>query len=108
MRLGVAVSLELSVFLCTLFGQDCPPLTRILPSGSVSATLDSASCTLSDSSLYLPYRLDLPARGQIQINLVANADLNVILRDATGTQVDSGTSIRLSLEAGSYSLVVNG
>src|SRR4029077_872030 len=60
-----------------------------------------------DGTPFTAYRLDLPVRGRIRIDLTAlNADL--ILRDSSGAKVDSGASIGRPIEAGSYSLLVNG
>lgn len=102
MRLAVALVLGLSI----ACAQTCVP-SRILPSDAVAGTLDDSSCLLSDGTPYTTYRLDLPVRGGIRIDLTAlNADL--ILRDSSGTKVDSGASIRRPIESGSYSLVVNG
>src|SRR5579862_9435583 len=86
--------------------QTCVP-TRILPAGTVSGTLDSTSCALSDGSLYAPWRLDLPQRGRISMDLSAAAGASLILRDSTGARLASGASIYQPLEAGSYTLLVD-
>ena len=68
-----------------------------------------ASCQLGDHTPYAAYRLDLPVRGQIKIELSGNAsDFSLILRDASGIRLDSGAGLRRSIEAGSYTLLVNG
>src|SRR5438128_1446245 len=104
MRLLVAMAL--SVF--AVGAQTCVP-SRILPNSSVSDTLDDASCQLSDGTAYAAYRLDLPVRGQIRIGLpVVKSDLIVILRDGSGVKLDSGTAIDRGIEAGSYTVLVNG
>ncbi len=101
MRLVVALVLGLA----SVYAQTCVP-TSIPPAGAVSGSFDDASCLLSDGTPYAAYRLDLPTRGRIRIDLSAlNADL--ILRDSSGAKVDSGVSIRRPVEAGSYSLLVN-
>ena len=109
MRLGAVIA-ALSVWVsASSRAQDCPAIAAVLPNGTVSASLDSTNCQLSDGSPYMPYRLDLPVRGQIRIDLSgAKSNLGLILRDRSGAQVDSGTSIRHSIEAGSYVLLVNG
>jgi len=92
-----------------LHGQECAPTARLLPAGSISGTLDNTSCLISDGTAYAAYRLDLGAHGQIQLNLnPGNADLILILRDGTGAQIGSGTSIQQHIEAGSYTVLVNG
>ena len=85
----------------SLYGQICPA-TRMLPMGDISGILDNESCRLSDRSAYVAYRLNLPVRGQLEMELPApNADSILILRSASGAKVDSGVSIRRPLEAGS-------
>lgn len=101
MRLGIALVLCLS----SVYAQTCVP-ARILPVGSVSGTLDSSSCLLPDGTSYASYRLDLPTRGKIQINLSAS-NASLILRDSTGGGIGSGASIQRAVEAGSYTLLVN-
>jgi hypothetical protein len=105
MRLG----LVLGMAFCALHAQECAPTARLLPAGTITASLDSSSCLLSDGTAYAAYRLDLGTRGQIQMGLNAgNAGLSLILRDATGARIGSGTSIHQPIEAGSYSVLVNG
>ena len=104
MRLAVAL---LASAACA-FGQVCVP-GRILPADTVAGTLDSGSCVLSDGSAYAAYRLDLPVRGQMQIDLGDTASsVALILRDNAGGRIDSGATIHRAMEAGSYSVVVNG
>jgi hypothetical protein len=82
---------------------------RVLPNGTVAGSLSAANCQLSDHTPYAAYRLDLPVRGQIKIESDGNAsDLLFILRDASGIRVDSGASLSRPIEAGSYTLLVNG
>jgi hypothetical protein len=103
MRLLVAIALGLS-YLCA---QPCVPAS-IPSAGSVSGALDATSCLLSDTTAYNPYRLDLPTRGQIRIDLnPGQADLILILRDASGASIDSGIAIHRPIEAGSYTLLVD-
>ena len=108
MRLGPVIVLV--VFLVApLDAQDCPAIVNILPGATLSSALDSTNCRLTDGSAYMPYRLDLPVRGQIKIDLTgAKANLNLILRDSSGARIDSGVSIHRAIEAGSYMLLVNG
>jgi hypothetical protein len=109
MTLGCTLALGCCVFLRTLLAQDCAPVARILPTGTATGTLDTSSCQLLDTTPYNPYRLDLPARGQLKIQVSAGlTDLTLILRDATGAQLASGTSIATPIEPGSYTLLVNG
>src|SRR6186997_3243838 len=104
MRLAVAIALGV----CSLYGQTCAP-SRLLPAGSVTGTLDGDSCLLSDGSAYQAYRLDLPVRGLIEVELPGpTSDLIVILRNASGAKVDSGVAIRRQVEAGRYTVLVNG
>ena len=91
--------------LAPLYAQTCVP-ARSWPAGSVSGTLDSSSCLLPDGTPYAAYRLDLPARGAIQISLTA-ANASLILRDSTGAAIGSGAGIQQPVEAGSYTLLVN-
>ena len=91
-----------------LHGQTCAPV-RLLPADTVSASLDASSCLLSDGTAYQAYRLVLPARGQVQIALSNTTNnLGLMLRDASGAQVGSGLTIQQPIEAGSYTLLVNG
>jgi Bacterial pre-peptidase C-terminal domain len=109
MRLGRTLILGFGVCLGALMAQDCPPVARVLPNGTVAASLDSSSCQLSDHTPYAPYRLDLPVRGQIKIELSGNtSDFSLTLRDAAGIRVDSGATLLRPIEAGSYTLLVNG
>jgi hypothetical protein len=101
-----AVLLTLFGF-CPLYGQLCPP-ALVLPIDQVTGSLDNASCRLSDGTVYAAYRLDLPRRGYLRIGLAANADLLLILRNAAGARLDSGTAIGRPVEAGSYTVLVNG
>jgi hypothetical protein len=88
------------------WGQMCAP-ARMLPSGAVSGTLDNSSCQLSDATAYAAYRLDLPVRGRIALDLSTASDFILLLRDATGAKVDSGMSIHRPVEAGSYAVLVD-
>jgi hypothetical protein len=107
MRLCV-VTLPLLVSAC-LHAQECPAISSVLPNAALSGALDSSNCQLTDGSAYMPYRLDLPVRGQIKIDLSGTqSNLALILRDANGVKVESGASIRRPIEAGSYTLLVNG
>src|SRR5262245_44266143 len=104
MRLAALIVLGVT----SLSGQVCAP-ARLLPAGLVAGVLDAESCLLSDGSAYQAYRLDLPVRGQIELDLPGlSADLVLILRDASGTKVDSGVSLRRAVEAGTYTVLVNG
>jgi hypothetical protein len=103
-RLGLLVGLGLSA----LYAQDCAP-SPILPVGQFSGSLAATSCTLSDGTPYAAYRLVLPGRGQLQTSLNPSAtNLNLILQDSTGTQLTTGASLQRQVEAGSYTLIVNG
>lgn len=94
----------------------CAPLP-ILPTGQVSGTLSAASCSLSDGTPYDVYSLVLPVRGQMQITLStppAEAPAtpvfsgSLMLQDATGAQMGSGAAIQQPMEAGAYTLLVDG
>jgi hypothetical protein len=104
MRLGV-LFLGGWVIACA---QNCVP-TGILPGTPVTAALDSSACVLTDGTLYLPYRLTLPVRGQLQLSMTpADGSIVAIIRDASGAQVASGAAIQQSVEAGTYTIAVNG
>jgi hypothetical protein len=91
-----------------LYGQNCVP-GSILPGAQVSGTLSSSSCVLSDGTPYTPYRLTLPVRGQLQLNLTpADGTAALVLRDGTGAQVAIGTAIQQEAEAGTYTVLLNG
>src|SRR4051812_47454137 len=95
------------IFVCSAaWAQVCAP-ARIAPVGAISGALDDASCFLSDSTAYAAYRLDLPVRGAIRLTLTTTENFALILRDSAGAKIDSGSSIRRPLEAGSYTLLVN-
>jgi hypothetical protein len=109
MGLGTTVALGIGVCLGSLAAQDCPPVARVLPNGTLAGALDAASCQLGDRTPYAPYRLDLPVRGQIKIELGGSTgDFSLTLRDASGSRVASGASLFRPIEAGSYTLLVNG
>ncbi len=109
MCLGSVVTLGISVFIGQLFAQDCAPIARLLPAGTLSGTLDATSCRFLDGTRYIPYRLDLPVRGQIKIALTGNVtDFLVTVRDAAGKKVDSEASLSRPIEAGSYTVLLNG
>src|SRR5438105_3175644 len=108
MRLGALVLGLVSEF-AALHAQECPAISSVLPNATLKGALDLTNCQLTDGSAYMPYRLDLPVRGQIKIDLnTAGANLSLILRDSSGAKIDSGSSIRRALEAGSYVLLANG
>ena len=74
-----------------LIAQECPAIARIQPAGSLSGAVDAASCLLTDGSAYAAYRLDLPVRGKIAIELSGTSnDLLITLRDDSGARLDSG------------------
>jgi hypothetical protein len=109
MRLGLVVAMGIGVLDSPLWAQDCPAVVQLPPAGTLSGALGSASCVLNDGSSYTAYRLDLPVRGKIGIGLSGmSSDLQFILRNADGARLDSGSSIRRALEAGTYNLLVNG
>jgi hypothetical protein len=109
MRLGLSLVLGIAVLGGPVFAQDCPAVARLQPVGFLTGTLDAKNCLLSDGSAYAPYRLDLPVRGQIRIDLSdTSAELLLMLRDASGVLLGSGLSIRRNSEAGSYTLLVGG
>jgi hypothetical protein len=96
----------LGLSLVSLYGQTCAP-SPMLPAGAVAGTLGNSNCQLADGTAYAAYRLDLPARGSIALDLSTANDLILILRDAGGTRIDSGGSIHRPVEAGSYTVLVD-
>src|SRR5664280_1154841 len=109
MSLGRAITVGVGVCLGTLLAQDCPAVASVLPNGTLAGTLDAASCQLGDRTPYAPYRLDLAVRGQIKLAVSGTTgDFSLTLRDASGIKVDSGASLVRPIEAGSYTLLVNG
>src|SRR4051812_39708069 len=113
MRAGRAIALWLGVCLglsgSSLAAQDCPGVARLVPNTRVTGAIDATSCQLGDRTPYAAYRIDLPVRGQIRIELAGNtSDFSLILRDASGIRVDSGIAVLRPIEAGSYTLLVNG
>ena len=91
-----------------LCAQNCVP-SGILPGVTVSAAIDSSACVLSDGTPYTAYRLTLPARGQLQLKLTpADGTFNAILRDSTGAQVAAGTAVQQPVEAGAYTIAIDG
>src|SRR5437016_1586958 len=108
MRLAF-VTLPLVLLLAPLHAQECSAIASVLPNAKLSGALDAANCQLTDGSVYMPYRLDLPVRGQIKIDLNGTqTNLALILRDANGAKIGAGASIRRPIEAGNYVLLVNG
>jgi hypothetical protein len=108
MRVGRAIALWIGVCLGSLAAQDCAPVARVLPNGTLAGTMDAGSCQLGDRTPYAAYRLDLAVRGQIKIELSNTSDFSLMLRDASGSRLDSGTGLLRPIEAGSYTLLVNG
>ncbi len=109
MGLGCAVALGIGICLGSLYAQDCAPVARVLPNTTLAGALDAASCQLLDGTPYAPYRLDLPVRGQIKIGPGGTSgNFSLTFRDASGIKVDSGTAIARPIEAGSYTLMING
>src|SRR5450755_1810419 len=103
MSLGRTITVGMGVCLGVLIAQDCSPIARALPNGTLAGSLDASSCVLSDRTPYTAYRLDLPVRGQIKMELSGNtSDFSLILRDASGIKVDSGAALLRPIEAGSY------
>src|SRR5690348_16363355 len=97
------LALTLLLAAIPMAGQVCAP-TPLAPGGTASGKLDDSNCLLSDATAYASYRVDLPVRGRLQTELSGtSADLVPTLRDASGSKVEAGP-----LEAGSYTLLVNG
>src|SRR5437762_14338527 len=98
----------LLVFLPLGWSQTCAPPIPLHPVDSVTGTLDHSNCRLSDNTLYAEYLLVLPTRGQIALDGASSAfDLTILLRDASGHRLASGTSIQQPIERGQYRVVVN-
>jgi hypothetical protein len=109
MTLGRAVMLGIGLYLGPLLAQDCPAVASLLPNGTLSGALDAASCQLGDHTPYAPYRLNLPVRGQIKINVSGTAgEFSLTLRDAGGVKLDTGASLARPIEAGNYTLLISG
>jgi hypothetical protein len=91
-----------------MWGQTCAPLP-VLPAGQTAGALSDSSCKLSDGTPYDSYRLVLPVRGQFQAHFdAAISNPAVILQDASGARLASGAAIQRQLEAGTYTMIVNG
>src|SRR5690349_17104793 len=87
MRLGVVTVPLLSLCAC-VYAQECPAISSVLPNATLAGALDATNCRLTDGSAYMPYRIDLPVRGQIKIDLGGTqANLALILRDGSGQKI---------------------
>jgi len=74
-----------------------------------AGVLDAASCQLGDRTPYAPYRIDLPVRGQIQLQVSGTpGDFFSHAARRSGIRLDSGAVLARPIEAGSYTLLVNG
>ena len=99
-------------FCLTASAQMCAPLP-LSANGQVTGALAGSSCSLSDGTSYDAYRLVLPVRGQMQIALAPPADgsapvQTAILEGPAGVQLGSGANIQMPVEAGTYTVLVNG
>lgn len=102
------IVLLLGLGVASLAGQTCVP-APISPAGQVSGTLSAGSCSLSDGTPYDAYRLVLPTRGNVQIAMTPPVpNIVLMLQDSTGAQIASGVSLQRQVEAGTYTVVVNG
>ena len=72
MSLGRAIALGIGVCLGWLGAQDCPTTMRVPANGTVAGALTAANCQFLDQTPYAAYRLDLPVRGQIKVELGDN------------------------------------
>jgi len=91
-----------------LLAQNCVPPFTLNPNDSQTAEVTAAGCVLSDGTAALTYRVIFPVRGSLQLTATGTGFSPwLILRDEDGYKVDSGASIRHSVEAGAYYAVVN-
>jgi len=90
------------------WGQTCVPVSTLRPVDSLSGSLGDGDCRLSDGSVRAEYVLTLPTFGQLQLNAAStDFDVTLFLRDAAGRKLESGPSIRRTIERGEYTAVVN-
>jgi len=75
------------------------------PAGKLSASLDANNCSLADGTWFADYRIVFPVRG---IWTADTSSFTLILRDQSGSKLESGSSIRHNVERGTYHLIVNG
>lgn len=102
----------LTLFLClgavSLFGQTCATFRTIAPSATVQGRLDESQCLLSDGSIEESYRITVPRRGVLRLEIVsATPGFVVYLRDSSGFRIASGAKFEQHLESGLYTIVAN-
>ena len=91
-------------------GQVCAPTGTVRPSSQITASLDGTNCALADGTWFADYVIDFPSRGTWSAS-VTPADgataFTVVLRDQSGSRIDSGTTIQRNVERGTYHVLVN-
>ena len=102
----------LTLFVClgavSLFGQTCATFRTIAPSAIVQGRLDESQCLLSDGSFEESYRLTIPRRGVLHVEIVsATPDFVGFLRDSSGFRIAGGAIFDQPVESGLYTIVAN-
>ena len=98
----------LFVLLPLAWSQTCAPHLTLQPVDSLSGTLDTTNCRLSDNTIYAEYSLILSTRGQIALDAASSDfDVALILRDSSGHRIASGNGVKQPIERGQYSVLVN-
>lgn len=99
---SVSVFLFFSGFLAA---QTCAPMNSLAATGSAAGAWSEASCRLSDATPFQDFSLVLPARGRLELALVAAAPESVIyLRDSEGRKLASGAAFQGMFEMGAYTV----
>ncbi|MDQ6700341.1 MAG: hypothetical protein M3Z36_09155, partial [Acidobacteriota bacterium] len=93
--------------IATAYGQTCAPSLNLRPTDELTSRLDENSCRLSDGTVFSDYLLTIPAHGSLNIQSEAAFGISLILRDAVGHKLGSGSSVQQPIEAGQYHVIVN-
>ncbi len=95
------------LLIATAYGQTCAPSLNLRPTDELTSRLDENSCRLSDGTVFSDYLLTIPAHGSLNIQSEAAFGISLILRDAVGHKLGSGSSVQQPIEAGQYHVIVN-
>src|ERR1051325_2351976 len=90
--------------------QICAPTAVVRSNSQVTSKLGSSNCVLADGTWFADYLVDFPSRGMWS-GSVTGADgtavFKLLLRDQSGSMIDSGSSIQRIVDKGSYHILVN-